>query len=77
MLFMDPYNSHLPGEKKNNDQRNKKTLKRLQETSMTKTKKRKFHMKIPYCINCWLLSDFSMSVGQKVYVSLFRFMIFP
>ena len=32
-------------------------------------------MKIPYCINCWLLSYFSMSVGQKVYVSLFRFII--
>ena len=76
MLFMDPYNSHLPGEYKNNDQRNKKNLKRLQETSITKTKKGKF-MKIPYCINCWLLSDFSMSVGQKVYVSLFRFIIFP
>lgn len=77
MLFMDPYNSHLPGEYKNNDQRNKKNLKRLQETSITKTKKGKFLMKIAYCINCWLLSDFSMSVGQKVYVSLFRFIIFP
>ena len=77
MLFMAPYNSHLPGEYKNNDQRNKKNLKRLQETSITKTKKGKFLMKIPYCINCWLLSDFSMSVGQKVYVSLFRFIIFP
>ena len=77
MLFMEPYNSHLPGEYKNNDQRNKKNLKRLQETSITKTKKGKFLMKIPYCINRWLLSDFSMSVGQKVYVSLFRFIIFP
>ena len=77
MLFMDPYNSHLPGEYKNNDQGNKKNLKRLQETSITKTKKGKFLMKIPYCINRWLLSDFSMSVGQKVYVSLFRFIIFP
>lgn len=77
MLFMDPYNSHLPGEYKNNDKRNKKNLKRIQETSITKTKKGKFLMKIPYCINRWLLSDFSMSVGQKVYVSLFRFIIFP
>ena len=75
MLFMDPYNSHLPGEYKNNDQRNKKNLKRIQETSITK--KGKFLMKIPYCINRWLLSDFSMPVGQKVYVSLFRFIIFP
>ena len=77
MLFMEPYNSHLPGEYKNNDQRNKKNLKRLQETSITKTKKGKFLTKVPYCINRWLLSDFSMSVGQKVYVSLFRFIIFP